>query len=257
MNEFKYEYKQVSSKSIISDSSYQRTLDFARVKRIVSNFNPNLVNPIKVSFRDGKYYVFDGQHTLKALVLKNGSKDLLVNCKVFYGMTKEDEARLFAEQNGINRSVESRQKLLSLYVAGDVDVMDFKEAIESVNIRCDFEKIDSNRDWSVACYKSLFDIYMKYGKQHLIELLKIVTEIWSGESASMRKEILVGMNIFMVTYKGEYNRKTLVSKLSRISPLTIYRDGRAIVTGGNKRFARIILQAYNRNSSTNRLEDKI
>lgn len=62
-----YEYKQVNSAFIVIDEDYQRELDQNRVKRIVANFNPDLVNPIKVSYRNGKYYVFDGQHTLAAL----------------------------------------------------------------------------------------------------------------------------------------------------------------------------------------------
>lgn len=256
MNEFRFEYKKVSSKGILSEPSYQRTVDFARVKRIVSNFNPNLVNPIKVSFRGGKYYVFDGQHTLKALVAKNGNKDLMVDCKVYYDMTLEDEARLFAEQNGIARSIESSQKLASLYVAGDVDVVEFKETVESVGIKCSFKKTDSNAPWAIICYKSLFDIYTKYGKSHTIELLKTITEIWNGEPQSLRKEIIIGMNLFIATYKGEYVRKILIKKLTMVSPITIIRDGKAVLTGGNKRFARQILNAYNKNSSTNRLEDK-
>lgn len=256
MNEFRTEYSKINSKSIISEPSYQRMVDFSRVKKIVSNFNPNLVNPIKVSLRDGKYYVFDGQHTLKALVAKNNNKDLMVDCKVYYGMTLEDEARLFAEQNGISRSVESNQKLLSLYIAKDIDVVDFKETIESTGIKCNFKR-EGAAPWKIACYKSLFDIYLKYGKSHLIELLKIVLEIWGGETDSLRKEILLGMNIFITTYKGEYSRKTLVTKLQKVSPITIFRDGKAFVSGGNKRFARIILNSYNRNMSANRLEDKI
>jgi hypothetical protein len=83
-----YEYKQINSAFILSDPDYQRTLDVNRVKRIVANFNPNLVNPIKVSLRNGKYYVFDGQHTLAALKMKNNNQNLLVECKV-YRLTKE------------------------------------------------------------------------------------------------------------------------------------------------------------------------
>lgn len=256
MNKFNFEYKQISSKCILSEPSYQRSIDFSRVKKIVSNFNPNLVNPIKVSFRDGKYYVFDGQHTLKALVARNGNKDLMVDCKVYYDMTLEDEARLFAEQNGIARVVESNQKLASLYVAKDIDVIEFKETVESVNIRCSFKKTGGHSPWAIACYKCLFDIYMKHGKSHTIELLKTITETWNGEPQSLRKEIIVGMNLFIVTYKGEYQRKILVKKLNAVSPITIIRDGKAVLTGGNKRFARQILNIYNRNTSTNRLEDK-
>lgn len=257
MNEFKFEYTKVNSKSILSEPLYQRKVDLARVKRIVSNFNPNLVNPIKVSYRDGKYYVFDGQHTLKALILKNGNQDLMVDCKVYYGMSYEDEARMFAEQNGICRAVKTEQKLRSLYEAKDIDVVDFKETVESLGITCTFRKGVSDQSWAVCCYGCLYDIFTKYGKRHMVELLKIITETWNGEPQSFRREIISGMNIFINTYKGEYDRRLLIKKLSTVSPITICRDGKISTTGGNKRFAKIILNVYNRNLKTNRLDDKL
>lgn len=257
MNEFKYEYKQVNSKFILSEPSYQRGVDFSRVKKIVSNFNPNLVNPVKVSFRDGKYWVFDGQHTLKALVARNSNNDLMVNCKVYYGMTLQDEAEMFAMQNGIQKTVASAQKLKSLYVAGHIDVVDFRETVESLGITCDFSMNGSDTPFRVNCYGSLFAIYKKSGKQHLVELLRTIVEIWGGDPVSLHKEIITGMDAFMLAYKGEYNHRTLVGKLSKVSPSVIVRDGKAIVTGGGKRFARVILAQYNKNASKNKLEDKI
>lgn len=256
MEKFKFEYKQLNSKCLVVNEGYQRLLDFGRVKRIVSNFNPNLVNPIKVSFRDGKYYVFDGQHTLKSLMTKNGG-DLLVDCKVYYGMTYEDEAKMFSEQNGLSRSVESSQKLLALYEAKDIDVVDFKNSVEECGLICTFKRTGGATRNTIGCYKSVFDIYMKYGKSHLQEVLRTILEIWSGEGESLRKEIITGMDIFIRTYKGEYNKSSLVKRLSSVSPITLCRDGNAFVTGGNKRYARIILQYYNKNTSANRLEDKI
>ena len=61
-----YEYKQINTKEICIDKLYQRELNRPRVNRIVKNWNPYLVNACKVSFRDGKYWVFDGQHTIAA-----------------------------------------------------------------------------------------------------------------------------------------------------------------------------------------------
>ena len=255
MKEFSFEYKQISSKCLVVDEGYQRLLDFSRVKRIVSNFNPNLINPIKVSYRDGKYFIFDGQHTLKSLMTRNGG-DLMVDCKVYYGMTYEDEARMFSEQNGLCRNVESNQKLLALYEAKDVDVVDFKNAVEECGISCTFRKTGNSRN-HIVCYKSAFDIYTKYGKSHFQEVLRTILEIWGGEVESLRKEIIVGMDIFMRIYKGEYSKSALVKRLSLVSPITLCRDGKAFVTGGNKRYARIILQYYNKNTSSNRLEDRI
>ena len=256
MEKFRFEYKQLSSKCLVVDERYQRMIDFSRVKRIVSNFNPNLVNPIKVSFRDGRYYIFDGQHTLKALTTRNGG-DLLVDCKVYYGMNYEYEARMFSEQNGLCRVVESNQKLLALYEAKDIDVVDFRTAVEECGIFCTFKRLGGPTRNSIGCYKSVFDIYMKYGRKHLQEVLRTILEIWNGEGESLRKEVIVGMDIFIRTYKEDYNKSFLVKRLSAVSPITIYRDGNAFVTGGNKRYARVILQYYNKNTSSNRLEDKI
>ena len=49
---------------------------------------------------NGKYYAFDGQHTIEARKRLNGNKDCDIVCKVFFGMTPEEEARLFAAQTG-------------------------------------------------------------------------------------------------------------------------------------------------------------
>ena len=101
----KFKYCQLNARLLVVDKAYQREIQQDRVKRIVANFNPALVNPIKVSHRDGRYYVFDGQHTLASLRMQNHSPSLMVDCKVYEGLSQEDEARLFAEQNGISRAV--------------------------------------------------------------------------------------------------------------------------------------------------------
>lgn len=254
MNEFRFEYKTISSKSILSEPSYQRPVDFSRVKKIVANFNPNLVNPIKVSARDGKYYVFDGQHTLKSLIARNNGKDLMVACKIYYDMTLQDEALMFANQNGLSRTVESKQKLHSLYVAGDVDVVGFVDTVKALGIACDFKHCHTaNR--ALTCTKKAFDIYLKYGANRLTEILRLILETWEGEGSSLKSEIVGGVNLFIKEYGSEYDRDGFVSRLQKISPLSIIRDGKIYPTGGDKRYARVILQAYNK-GLRKKLDDK-
>lgn len=255
MVNFDYEYKTVNTKDIFVDT-YQRKLDRNKVRKIAANFNNNIMNPIKVSYRDGKYYVFDGQHTEQALILMNDGKDTDVYCKVYYGMSYSDEARMFAAQNGISTIVGERQKLLSLYLSGDETVMAFKTLIESTGLACDFERT-TPRDNAVTCYKALYDIFTHYGDNYLKNLLQLDLDIWNGEMASLRKEIIMGLHLFNLTYKTDYDRNNLVKKLKRVSPLTILRDGRAVISGGNKRFARQILNLYNQNlGDKNRLDDE-
>ena len=57
-------FRQLSSAILETDASYQRPIDAKRVEHIVANYDWRLVNALKVSHRDGHYYVFDGAHTL-------------------------------------------------------------------------------------------------------------------------------------------------------------------------------------------------
>ena len=47
-------------------NAYQRELNPNRVRKIAAEFDEHIANDPKVSFRDGHYYVFDGQHTIAA-----------------------------------------------------------------------------------------------------------------------------------------------------------------------------------------------
>ena len=82
-----YEYKRMPAAWLETDFSYQRKIDSSRVDRIVNSFDPRLANEVKVSFRDGKFYVFDGAHTLSALKRIHGEDSFMVDCKVYYGLS--------------------------------------------------------------------------------------------------------------------------------------------------------------------------
>lgn len=251
----KFKYCQLNARLLVVDKAYQREIQQDRVKRIVANFNPALVNPIKVSHRDGRYYVFDGQHTLASLRMQNHSPSLMVDCKVYEGLSQEDEARLFAEQNGISRAVESIAKFKALYAAGDVDVVEMVRLVERSGFYMDFSKSKKiNRITAVA---KTYKVFKAVSSSDFIEILSLIKESWEGIPESLNTEIIGGMYLFYKTYKGEYKRKTLVTQLSKVSPAIIIREGKAFSNGGDARFARQILNIYNKNLRTNRLDDKI
>lgn len=55
-----YETMLVNSRDLRIPKAYQRRLNPGRVTRIVAKFDERIANEPKVSFRDGRYYVFDG-----------------------------------------------------------------------------------------------------------------------------------------------------------------------------------------------------
>ena len=90
---------------------YQRGVERKRVELIAAHFNEYVANEPKVSFRNGQFIVTDGQHTIEGRILRNGGKDLPILCKVYTGMTVEQEALLFAEQNGFSAPLTAGIKL--------------------------------------------------------------------------------------------------------------------------------------------------
>ena len=83
-----YVMESINSANILTSPLYQRVFDEKKVKHIVDDFDERIANEPKLSFRDGNYYVFDGQHTIAARKEKNRGKDLNIICKVFYDIKK-------------------------------------------------------------------------------------------------------------------------------------------------------------------------
>ena len=115
-----YQEMMINSKLLeVPRGSYQRELNVKRVRKIAARFDPRLVNPPKVSYRNGHYYVFDGQHTIAVLKLLNGGKDLMIRCIVYTGMTESEEALLFAQQAGESAKLTPGDKMRAMIYGGD------------------------------------------------------------------------------------------------------------------------------------------
>ena len=253
---FEYEYKKVNTKNIVVDNRYQRVLNPARIKKIVAEYNPNLVNAVKVSYRDGKYYCFDGQHTMKAQIARNKGQDLYVDCKVFYGMTYDDESYLFAMQFGLNKAITTANEFRALYEGKDKDVISFKEAIEDCGIICDFHGGGANSQNRLICYSTVWNIYRNRGEIYLKNLLQLIKECWDGDPQSLTNGIICGIDLFIRTYDGEYEREKLVNSMKKTTPDMILRKAKEVLSGKKSKYGRVILYYYNYQRSSGKLPDK-
>ena len=123
-----------SSKLIYPRELYQRGIQRKRVELIARDFNEYTANEPKISFRNGRYYVTDGQHTIEARILRNGGKDLPILCKVYTGLTMQQEALFFAEQNGHAAPLTAGIKLRAKVVGEDALSMAFLAATNRVGL---------------------------------------------------------------------------------------------------------------------------
>ncbi len=249
-----FEFKEVNSKYIISDQDYQREVEPPRVARMLSKFNPNIVNEPKLSFRDGRYYVFDGQQTITLLKARNGGKDLPILCKVFYGLTKIDEAELFEQQRGDDaRPVPTNMKARSRFNRGVERETNAVRLSESIGFTVDFSKGGQIRN-HIKAVSTLLKIYDKLGPTEYVNALSIIKAAWDGSTDSLRREILDAVAIFCKNYAGQYDRAMLIRKLKGVSAIEIIRDGNLSRASGSRKYAQQIVNIYNKNMK-NRLDD--
>lgn len=59
--------REIHTDRLTSGLPYQRPVNQREVERLVREWDERLLDPITVSFRDGKFFVVDGQHRISAL----------------------------------------------------------------------------------------------------------------------------------------------------------------------------------------------
>lgn len=215
-----------SSEIIAPREHYQREIKNQRVKRIVKDFDERIANEPKVSYRDGKYYVFDGQHTIDARKVMNGGEDLPILCKVYMGMDEKEEALLFAKQTGESARLTPGTRVRAEVFGEDGNSTAFFNANKGLNIELDF---DQERGYMrIGCIQTALDAYQKFGEERYKEAMKIIIAAWDGEPDSFRMENIIGITRFVDRYHDSYIPHRLIERLSKVDPLTIPREGHAI-----------------------------
>ena len=206
-----YQEMMINSKLLeVPRGTYQRELRVNRVRRIAAKFDPRLLNPPKVSYRNGHYYVFDGQHTVAVLKLLNGGKDLMIRCIVYTGMTESEEALLFAQQTGESAQLTPGDKMRAQIYGGDPECMAFLKATEAVGLRLDYTQRRGKH--RIGCVGTAFEEFKRVGADLYKEALSLI--------------------------------------LHKTDPLTIYREGRAmgVNMAGHKKYLYQVFCIYNGSS---------
>ena len=156
---------------------------------IAADFNEYVANEPKVSFRNGKYYVVDGQHTIEGRILRNGGKDLPILCKVYTGLTMEQEALFFAEQNGHSAPLTAGIKLRAKVVGGDAPSRAFLAATNRVGLAFNYDSLQLS-DYRISCVGTALKLYNQMGEKIYCESLRLIVAAWDGKPDSFRASVL-------------------------------------------------------------------
>ena len=119
-----------------------------------------------------------GQNTVEARRTCNGGKDVTIRCKVFYGLTKEDEATLFAIQTGNATCLTAGERLRANLVAENPDALYFVGITSNAGVEFAYDGIRA--PWKIYCVETAYELYKQYGCERYVEMLHIINEAWKG-----------------------------------------------------------------------------
>ena len=167
----------------------------------------------------------DGQHTIEGCILLNGGEDRPILCKVYTGLTMEQEALLFAEQNGHSAPLSAGIKLRAKVVGGDAPSKAFVAATNRVGLSLNYDSMQLS-DYRISCVGTALKLYDQLGEEIYCEALRHIVAAWEGRPDSFRAAVLRGVMYFVQLYHGQYSAERLVRALGGVHPMELYRISR-------------------------------
>jgi hypothetical protein len=240
----KVHFEQIQIKNLIPQVGYQRLLSKAHVKKTAENFNPYQINPVKVSRRDGKNYVVNGQHTIEVIALVSGSRETSVWCMVYDNLSYEEEAEIFATQQKYTRSLSSYDIFNAEVEAGNEESITIKSIVEGYNMTLS----NNQAPGTICAVATLESIYESYGYSILDTTLGLCIATWQGEKNSLSSCILKAVALLLVAFSGELKESLFKEKLQFTPIMQITRNAKVLQESSNKRgygYALAMLSIYN------------
>jgi len=222
--------------------AYQRNLNDQRVLALARSWSWVACGTITVAYRNGKYYVVDGQH--RVMAARQRSDIQLMPCIVFDTRSLKEEAVGFYNANVNRTPLKAVEKLPSLIVQGDAAAILVQRLIEESG-RLPGRPSGPN---TVCCIHSM----LKWAKNQpsiLQRTWPLITEVCRGHV--MDERILSGL-LFIELHAGEsllnkrnYDRVMKVGAEGLVIAAT--RAAQIMARGNDKIWAQGIIEVLNKN----------
>lgn len=237
----------------IAEYQYGR-LNPVRAKKLADEWDENKFEPIIVSYRDGIYWIVDGQHRTVGKKIKFGA-DATIMCKVITGLTYEQEAFYFGSQDEGERAVPPIIKFNAFAISKDESTLAIKSIVEECGFK--ISKDNHKSDHTIAAISHIKYIYEKSNPTTLREVLKLIDDTWHGTSDSLEGHFIKGVYAFVKTYYSTgYDHDRFAKAHKKVSPAKIKRDARDDNTFKDG-FTKYGIQMWNHYNNGLRQENKL
>lgn len=256
--------EKITAKDLFVDPDVQRTLRPTRVEEIVAKFNPDALGILAVSRReDGRNHLMDGQHRHAAVIMLDGA-DWGLECEVYTGLSKSQEALMFRLLNN-TRPPTVLEKFKVRVVEGDPVAVEINSILEENGWRLS----NTKGDGAFSAVSNTEQVFVRAetakgsgaGKQMLTWVLEVVNAAFGHDANGVRAEIVVGLSLLWMRHANQVDVAKLVTQLATynggplalISSATTLRDLRGGTTGDA--MAERLVALANKGRKVNRLPD--
>lgn len=205
---------------LLVDDAYQRPLNRRKVNEIKKDFDPDAIGVIYVSERDDRFYVLDGQTRREAVMDLWGPKEK-VPCLVYADLTREDEARLFAQFNEKRTKPRPLDIFRAKVMAGDTVACAITDMVEHLGLI-----ISAGLGPKVSCVQHMTAVYHHGGPDVLERTLRVIVNAWGADQKSVQGTIVQGVGLLVSRHRSTINDDRLVQALSGVSPEQVIAKAR-------------------------------
>lgn len=235
----------------INFAEYQRGIDKKKVNEIVEQYNVYRMQPIDLSFRDGRLWCYNGQHRVLAYMKMKKAK---IPAIIHYGLTYEDEAMLFAMQHENESRVSIRDRWKAGNAAGEKmpNYIEIKNIMEDRGYKIDPSKKDGENVFT--CIATIIKGYNIYGADGLRRVVDIIDAAWGSCTGRTSSDIISALFRFYGAYGKSVDWERLIKCLSKHTALSFIRDSKDERGKGGVRVAKHMVNVYNTKLRKNKLD---
>jgi ParB-like nuclease domain len=186
----------------------QRDFNLTWARELAAKFDIEEMGNPAVSHRDGAFNIIDGQHRVAGLKLYLGEgnwEEREVECRVYEGLTDQEEAEKFLKLNNRLKPHSFDDFRVSVSAGRETEA-EIDRIVGEMGL-----KISRAKD-GISATGTLKKLYTRGGQEVLARTLMIIRDAY-GE-AGFEAAIIEGVGLVIQRYAGEVRDEALIKKLA-------------------------------------------
>lgn len=186
----------------------QREFRQSHADKFAADFDLEALGYPVVNYRDGSYYVVDGQHRIAALKLI-GWGDQKIQCECYDGLSEAEEADLFLRRDN-RKAIASFEKFRIALTAERATETDINRIVLANGLTVS----KNHADGSIRCVGTLRKSYQQAGGPTLGRALRIIRDAYG--SPGLEAPVIEGITLLCQRYNGALNDENAVARLANV-----------------------------------------